>query len=74
MAGRWTSVQNGIGNLSGIAAPWIAGAILQVNGSSRVAFLVAGLVAMAGAFIWAFMVPRVEQVQWKIPAFNTATN
>jgi hypothetical protein len=22
MAGRWTSVQNGIGNLSGIAAPW----------------------------------------------------
>ena len=74
MAGRWTSVQNGIGNLSGIAAPWIAGAILQVNGSSRVAFVVAGLVAMAGAFIWAFMVPRVEQVQWKIPAFNTATN
>ena len=25
-------------------------------------------------FIWAFMVPRVEQVQWKIQAFNTATN
>jgi MFS family permease len=74
MAGRWTSVQNGIGNLSGIAAPWIAGAILQINGSSRVAFVVAGLVAMAGAFIWAFMVPRVEQVQWKIPVFNTATN
>jgi ACS family D-galactonate transporter-like MFS transporter len=65
MAGRWTSLQNGIGNLSGIAAPWIAGLIVQINGSSRLAFAVAGAVALAGAFFWAILVPRVEPVQWE---------
>jgi MFS transporter, ACS family, D-galactonate transporter len=64
MAGRWTSFQNGVGNLSGIAAPWIAGLIVEINGSSKFAFLLAGVVAMAGALIWHFMVPRVEPVQW----------
>ena len=29
-AGRWTSIQNGIGNLAGIAAPW-----LMVSSSKR---------------------------------------
>ena len=67
MAGRWTSIQNGVGNLSGIAAPWIAGATVEHSGSSRPAFLIAGMVAMAGALIWDFMVPRVEPVQWKSP-------
>ena len=67
MAGRWTSIQNGIGNLAGIAAPWIAGAAVQITGSSRVAFLVAGVIALAGALIWGFMVARVEPVRWKNP-------
>lgn len=65
MAGRWTSVQNGVGNLAGIAAPWIAGLTVQVNGSSRLAFFLTGLIATAGALIWGFMVPRVEPVLWK---------
>ena len=69
MAGRWTSLQNGIGNLSGIAAPWIAGAILQFTGSSRPAFLVTGGVSLAGAALWGVMLPRVVPVPWK----NTAS-
>lgn len=68
MAGRWTGIQNGIGNLSGIVAPWLAGAVVEKTGSSRAAFLVTGLVAMAGAIFWQFLVPRVEEVQWKRPA------
>jgi MFS family permease len=67
MAGRWSSIQNGVGNLSGIAAPWIAGAIAQARGNSRGAFVVTGAVALAGALIWAFLVPRVEQVRWASP-------
>jgi MFS family permease len=65
MAGRWASVQNGVGNLAGIVAPWVAGVVLQARGSSRLAFLVAGVVSLAGALIWYFLVPRVEQVRWK---------
>lgn len=67
MAGRWTSLQNGVANLAGIAAPWMAGVILQINGSSRMAFLITGLVALAGAFVWAVLVRRVEQVRWNVP-------
>lgn len=68
MAGRWSSLQNGVANLSGIVAPWVAGVIVQVNGSSRMAFLVTGLVALVGAFAWAILVRRVEPVRWDAPA------
>ncbi|HLJ75813.1 MAG TPA: MFS transporter [Acidobacteriaceae bacterium] len=64
MAGRWSSLQNGFANFSGIAAPWIAGWIAQANGSSRVAFVVAGGVALAGALSWGLLVRRVEPVPW----------
>jgi MFS family permease len=66
MAGRWTGVQNGVGNLSGIAAPWVAGAVVQLNGSSRLAFFITGIVALIGALLWLVLVPRVEQVTWKL--------
>ncbi len=67
MAGRWTSVQNGIANLSGIVAPWVAGWIVQIKGSSRLAFVVTGGVALIGAFLWGLLVRRVEPVQWDAP-------
>jgi ACS family D-galactonate transporter-like MFS transporter len=65
MAGRWGSVQNGVGNLAGIVAPSVAGFVVQTTGSSRMAFLVTGIIALAGALIWQFMVPRIEPVVWK---------
>jgi MFS transporter, ACS family, D-galactonate transporter len=64
MAGRWSSLQNGVANLAGVAAPWIAGAVVQVSGSSRVAFLITGLIAIVGALAWALLVRRVEPVRW----------
>jgi len=64
MAGRWSSLQNGVANFSGIAAPWIAGIVLAKQGNSRLAFAIAGLVALAGAFAWWFLVRKVEPVQW----------
>ena len=63
-AGRWSSLQNGVANLSGIVAPWTAGLIVQLNGSSRLAFGVTGVVAFVGALAWLLLVRRVEPVQW----------
>lgn len=71
MAGRWTGFQNGTANLSGIAGPWLAGAILQYSGSLRAAFLAAGLIAFAGALLWTLMVGRVEPVRWSGEAHPT---
>lgn len=64
MAGRWASLQNGVANLSGIVAPWVSGLIVQMNGSSQMAFVMAGGVALAGACFWGLLVQRVEPVQW----------
>jgi MFS transporter, ACS family, D-galactonate transporter len=65
MAGRWSSLQNGIANFAGIVAPWLAGLIVQTRGSARLAFVVAGGVAVIGAMSWALLVRRVEPVNWE---------
>jgi MFS family permease len=65
MAGRWSSLQNGVANFAGIAAPWLAGLIVQTRGSARLAFVVAGGVALAGALAFALLVRRVEPVNWE---------
>ena len=65
MAGRWSSVQNGVANLSGIVASWVTGLIVQVHGSARLAFVLTGGVALAGAFCWGLLVRRVEPVDWE---------
>jgi MFS transporter, ACS family, D-galactonate transporter len=65
MAGRWSSLQNGVANFSGIAAPWVAGLVLEAEGNSRLAFTIAGTVALVGALAWGVLVDRVEQVNWE---------
>jgi MFS family permease len=65
MAGRWTSIQNGIGSLSGVVAPSLAGLIVQSTGSSKVAFLISAAVALAGAVCWGVVVGPVEEVRWR---------
>lgn len=67
MAGRWTSLQNGIGNLSGIAAPMLAGFIVQISGSSKFAFIVSAAVVLLGALMWGVVVGPVEPVAWSSP-------
>ena len=51
----------------GIVAPWVSGLIVQINGSSRLAFVITGGVALAGAFFWGLLVQRVEPVHWDAP-------
>jgi hypothetical protein len=64
MAGRWSSLQHGFANLSGIVGPLLTGYIRQTQGSSRLAFAITGAVALVGACSWVFLVRRVEPVQW----------
>jgi MFS family permease len=72
MAGRWSSLQNGFANFSGIVAPWVAGFIVQTRGSARLAFVATGGVALLGACSWAFLVRRVEPVDWDVQALKSA--
>jgi predicted MFS family arabinose efflux permease len=63
-AGKWTSFQNGFANLAGVLAPWLTGRVLDLSGEFFYAFLLAGLIAVAGALLWVLGVGRVEQVKF----------
>ncbi len=65
MAGRWSSLQNGVANFSGIAGPWLTGFIVQRWGSARIAIAVTGVIALIGGLSWGWLVQRVEPVKWE---------
>jgi MFS transporter, ACS family, D-galactonate transporter len=62
MAGRWTGIQNGIGNFSGIVASWLTGELVTRTGSFRSAFIVTGFIAFAGACMWGLIVGPVREL------------
>ena len=63
-AGKWTGLQNGFANLAGVLAPLVTGWIMQVTGQFYLAFVVAAVVAMAGAGFLVVGVQRIAPVQW----------
>jgi cyanate permease len=66
-AGKWTSLQNGVGNLAGVTAPWLTGFIVKTTGSFFLAFAAAAAVALLGAAVYLFWIGRVETVAWEEP-------
>lgn len=72
MAGRWTSVQNGVGNFAGIAASSITGIIVTMSGSFHLAFVLAALIAVTGAAMWGMVVGPVQEVLWEEKFEHTA--
>ncbi len=61
-AGRWTGIQNGIGNLAGVAAPWFTGWVTEKTGSFFFAFLAAATAVLISAAAYIFGVRRIERV------------
>jgi ACS family D-galactonate transporter-like MFS transporter len=63
-AGRWTSLQNGVGNLSGIVAAWLTGRVVEQTHSFVLPFAIAAAIAVAGALFWGLVVEGVRPVEW----------
>ena len=63
-AGRWTGIQNGIGNLAGVAAPWFTGYITQRSGSYFLAFLAAAAAVLISGGAYVFGVGRIAPVKF----------
>ncbi len=63
-AGKWTAVQNGVGNLAGVAAPALTGLVVKHTGQFFWAFALATGIVLAGAFFYMFVIGRIEQVDW----------
>jgi len=70
-AGRWTGLQNYIGNLSGVLAPILTGMIVQSTGHFYGAFVVATGMLITGAICFSVVVRRVEPVHWTPPTSMT---
>ena len=63
-AGKWIGIQNAIGNVPGIVAPIVTGALIDWTGRYQAAFLVAGVMAIVGACCWLFVVRRAAPLRW----------
>jgi MFS-type transporter involved in bile tolerance (Atg22 family) len=64
-AGRWTGLQNFIGNLSGIVAPWLTGWIVQRTGQFYWAFVVVTALLLVGTICFTVVIKRVEPEVWR---------
>jgi cyanate permease len=63
-SGRWVGIQNSLGNLPGIVAPWLTGYIIQSTGHYTNAFVVAAAVSLLGLIGWIWMVPKLAELTW----------
>jgi MFS transporter, ACS family, D-galactonate transporter len=63
-AGRWTGIQNFVGNLGGAVAPALTGFVLGQTGHYFWTFAITAIVSLLGALSWAFLIGRVEPVAW----------
>ena len=64
MVGRWTGMQNFIGNFAGAVAPALTGYLLDKTGLFDWPFFITAGVAWLGAFAWTVMIGPIEEVRW----------
>jgi ACS family D-galactonate transporter-like MFS transporter len=64
-SGRWTGVQNFLGNFGGAFAPAVTGYILGRTGQFYWPFFMAAIASWLGALSWVFAVGPIEPVQWE---------
>jgi MFS transporter, ACS family, D-galactonate transporter len=64
-AGKWTSFQNGFGNLAGVLAPFLTGFVVDKTGEFYLAFVVAAAFALTGAGMFVLGVGPIRRVQFR---------
>ena len=63
-AGRWTGVQNFVGNFAGWVAPALTGFLLDRTGQFYWPFFITATIAWIGAAAWGLVVGPIEPVDW----------
>jgi MFS transporter, ACS family, D-galactonate transporter len=65
LAGRWTGMQNGMGNFAGVIVPALTGFTVDWTGNFVAALAITAAASLAGGFAWVFGVGRLEQIRWE---------
>jgi MFS family permease len=63
-AGRWTGMQNCVGNFSGMLGPALTGLVLERTGNFFWPFAIAAVFCFLGALFYSVVLRKVEQVSW----------
>jgi MFS family permease len=64
-AGRWSGMQNAVGNLAGVIAPWLTGRIVRDTGHFVYAFAVVSVILGLGAASYLLLIGRIEPIVWR---------
>lgn len=73
-AGKWTGIQNAVGNMGGVISPLVTGWIVSETGSFSLAFWAAAAVLALGALAYLTMLGEVEPLTWsEVRARDAAT-
>ncbi len=65
-AGKWTGIQNCIGNLGGVVSPALTGWLVTETGSFKLAFAFSSAVLVLGVGAYIFLVGRVVPLAWPV--------
>lgn len=65
VAGKWTGLQNFVGNFAGIVAPALTGFVVGRTGRFFWAFAITAVISVLGGFAWIFVVGPLRQVAWR---------
>ncbi len=65
MAGRWTGLQNFLGNLAGVIVPTVTGFVVDYSGRFLMAFVIMAIVAMLAALSYFFVIGPVKEIAWE---------
>lgn len=71
-AGRWTGIQNAIGNLGGVVSPAVTGWVVSQTGSFTYAFVAAAAVLLAGAVVYLLTIGNMTPVAWRASSSTQA--
>jgi MFS family permease len=65
-AGKWTGIQNCIGNLGGVVSPALTGWLVTQTGSFTLAFACSSIVLVIGVGAYVFLVGRIAPLEWPV--------
>jgi ACS family D-galactonate transporter-like MFS transporter len=68
--GKWTGLQNSIGNMAGILAPALTGIVVDKTGHFFWAFVITAAVALTGSVFWLFVVGSIKPITWESQSRN----
>ncbi len=63
-AGKWTGIQNAVGNLGGVVSPAVTGVIVEQTGSFFLAFAAAAVMLVIGAATYLTLIGEIAPQRW----------